>query len=115
MLKVSSDIAKTQILKGLSIYVSILVHIVRLSFSLYQINGWTKPSVQDLRQLIIRNGGIFQPYLDKKALVYVSSLCPSHLALTSLTQDSYSHLFPDTSQSTRIQTHEGCSTRMARR
>jgi DNA repair protein REV1 len=27
--------------------------------------------VQDLRQLIVHNGGIFQPYLTKKALVYV--------------------------------------------
>lgn len=34
-----------------------------------QINGWTEPSVQDLRQLIIKFGGIYHPYLDKKSLV----------------------------------------------
>ncbi|KAK7688879.1 hypothetical protein QCA50_007570 [Cerrena zonata] len=33
------------------------------------INGWTEPSVQDLRQLIIKYGGIYHPYLDKKGLV----------------------------------------------
>ncbi|KIL68526.1 hypothetical protein M378DRAFT_184959 [Amanita muscaria Koide BX008] len=33
------------------------------------INGWTQPSVQELRQLIVQNGGIYLPYLDKKSLV----------------------------------------------
>jgi hypothetical protein len=35
-----------------------------------QIDGWTEPSVQDLRQLIVQHGGIFHAYLDRKALVY---------------------------------------------
>ncbi|KAI0657169.1 hypothetical protein C8Q70DRAFT_920218 [Cubamyces menziesii] len=42
------------------------------------INGWTEPSVQDLRQMIIQHGGIFHPYLDKKSLV-------THVITCSLT------------------------------
>ncbi|KAG0706469.1 hypothetical protein DFH29DRAFT_798311 [Suillus ampliporus] len=59
----SQDIgAKSKIFSGLSIY----------------INGWTNPSVQDLRQLIVTHGGVFQPYLDKKSLV-------THIITCSLT------------------------------
>ncbi|KAF8266584.1 hypothetical protein EI94DRAFT_1701612 [Lactarius quietus] len=43
----------SQLLKGLSIH----------------INGWTEPSVQELRKLIVENGGIYQAYIDKKTLV----------------------------------------------
>lgn len=53
---------QNEIFKGLSIY----------------INGYTTPSVQDLRQLIVKHGGVFQPYLDKKALV-------THIITCSLT------------------------------
>ncbi|KAF8898269.1 hypothetical protein CPB84DRAFT_1962837 [Gymnopilus junonius] len=53
---------KSQIFKGISIY----------------INGWTRPSVQELRHLIVQHGGIFQAYLDKKALV-------THIITCSLT------------------------------
>lgn len=42
------------------------------------INGWTNPSVQDLRQLIVAHGCVFQPYLDKKSLV-------THIITCSLT------------------------------
>ncbi|KAF8839868.1 DNA repair protein [Paxillus ammoniavirescens] len=42
------------------------------------VNGWTRPSVQDLRKLLIQHGGIFQPYLDKKSLV-------THIVTCSLT------------------------------
>ncbi|KDQ59748.1 hypothetical protein JAAARDRAFT_126496 [Jaapia argillacea MUCL 33604] len=42
------------------------------------INGWTDPSVQDLRQLIIKHGGAYHAYLDKKALV-------THIITCSLT------------------------------
>ncbi|KAK7062843.1 deoxycytidyl transferase [Paramarasmius palmivorus] len=51
-----------QIFKGIAIYV----------------NGWTEPSLQELRELIIRYGGIFHAYLDKKALV-------THIITCSLT------------------------------
>ncbi|KAF8955572.1 hypothetical protein BDZ97DRAFT_279612 [Flammula alnicola] len=57
-----SEGAKTQIFTGLAIY----------------INGWTRPSVQDLRQLIVQHGGIFQAYLDRKAIV-------THIITCSLT------------------------------
>ncbi|KIP07473.1 hypothetical protein PHLGIDRAFT_29976 [Phlebiopsis gigantea 11061_1 CR5-6] len=53
---------KNRIFKGLQIY----------------INGWTEPSVQDLRQLIIQYGGIYHAYLDKKSLV-------THIITCSLT------------------------------
>ncbi|KAK0200352.1 hypothetical protein DFS33DRAFT_1387562 [Desarmillaria ectypa] len=46
------------------------------------INGWTQPSVQELRQLIVKHGGVFQPYLDKKAIVthvLTCSLTPAKL------------------------------------
>ncbi|KAF8638896.1 hypothetical protein AX17_001947 [Amanita inopinata Kibby_2008] len=58
----SNAVENSGIFKGLSIH----------------INGWTQPSVQDLRQLIVQNGGVFQPYLDKKTLV-------THIITCSLT------------------------------
>ncbi|KAJ8699295.1 deoxycytidyl transferase [Pleurotus ostreatus] len=42
------------------------------------INGYTDPSVQVLRELIVHHGGIYHPYLDKKALV-------THIITCSLT------------------------------
>ncbi|CCM04532.1 uncharacterized protein FIBRA_06713 [Fibroporia radiculosa] len=42
------------------------------------INGWTEPSVQELRELIIQHGGIYHAYLDKKSLV-------THILTCSLT------------------------------
>lgn len=36
-----------------------------------QINGYTDPSVQDLRALIVKHGGIYHPYLDSKLTMYV--------------------------------------------
>ncbi|KAK7467413.1 deoxycytidyl transferase [Stygiomarasmius scandens] len=51
-----------QIFKGISIY----------------INGWTNPSIQGLRTLILRHGGVFQAYLDKKTIV-------THIITCSLT------------------------------
>ncbi|RPD55674.1 DNA repair protein [Lentinus tigrinus ALCF2SS1-7] len=53
---------KSRIFQGLQIY----------------INGWTEPSVQDLRKMIVQHGGIFHPYLDKKSLV-------THIITCSLT------------------------------
>ncbi|KAF5388723.1 hypothetical protein D9757_004806 [Collybiopsis confluens] len=47
------------------------------------INGYTDPSIQDLRQLIVRHGGTFQPYLDKKTIVthiITCSLTPAKIA-----------------------------------
>lgn len=62
-LDANQDVGVTKkIFSGLSIY----------------INGWTNPSVQDLRQLIVTHGGVFQPYLDKKSLV-------THIVTCSLT------------------------------
>ncbi|KAG1736890.1 uncharacterized protein EDB91DRAFT_1329582 [Suillus paluster] len=66
-LDASQDIGEeSRIFSGLSIYLP------------SQINGWTNPSVQDLRQLIVTHGGVFQPYLDKKSLV-------THVITCSLT------------------------------
>ncbi|KAL0947651.1 hypothetical protein HGRIS_013738 [Hohenbuehelia grisea] len=42
------------------------------------INGWTDPSVQVLRELIVKHGGVFQPYLVRKDLV-------THIITCSLT------------------------------
>ncbi|KAG6915303.1 hypothetical protein DXG01_012226 [Tephrocybe rancida] len=42
------------------------------------INGYTQPSVQDLRKLIVKYGGVFRPYLDKKSIV-------THIITCSLT------------------------------
>ncbi|KAJ3765498.1 hypothetical protein FB446DRAFT_794993 [Lentinula raphanica] len=47
------------------------------------INGYTNPSIQVLRQLIVRHGGVFQPYLDKKAIVthiVTNALTPAKIA-----------------------------------
>lgn len=54
--------AKSRIFRGLAIY----------------INGWTEPSVQDLRKLIVEHGGVFHAYLDRKTLV-------THIITCSLT------------------------------
>ncbi|OJT06249.1 DNA repair protein REV1 [Trametes pubescens] len=56
------DADRSKIFRGLQIY----------------INGWTEPSVQDLRQMIVQHGGIFHAYLDKKSLV-------THIITCSLT------------------------------
>ncbi|KAF8553775.1 DNA repair protein [Imleria badia] len=53
---------KSNIFKGVSVYV----------------NGWTKPSVQDIRRLLVQHSGVFQPYLDKKSIV-------THVVTCSLT------------------------------
>ncbi|KAF9026965.1 DNA repair protein [Hymenopellis radicata] len=54
--------AGTDLFSGLAIY----------------INGWTSPSVQVLRELIVSHGGVFQPYLVNKGLV-------THILTCSLT------------------------------
>ncbi|RDB19284.1 DNA repair protein rev1 [Hypsizygus marmoreus] len=54
--------SESRIFQGLAIY----------------INGYTQPSVQELRGLIVKCGGIFQPYLDKKSIV-------THIITCSLT------------------------------
>ncbi|KAF7794734.1 hypothetical protein EIP86_005872 [Pleurotus ostreatoroseus] len=55
-------VQKSRIFQGLEIY----------------INGYTEPSIQDLRKLIIQHGGVFHAYLDKKSLV-------THVLTCSLT------------------------------
>ncbi|KAF9480856.1 hypothetical protein BDN70DRAFT_931346 [Pholiota conissans] len=42
------------------------------------VNGWTRPSVQELRRLIVLYGGTFQPYLNRKTEV-------THVITCSLT------------------------------
>ena len=104
------------IFRGLAIYVSV-IHLPQSGKSdlFFQINGWTEPSVQDLRQLILQHGGIFHAYLDKKSLVCVLHL-PSHLRKhrNSLFQHARHHLLADTRKSPRIQAYEGCQARVAR-
>lgn len=61
-----------RIFDGLAIYVSSPSHMYATSLKAtthHQINGYTDPSVQVLRELIVQHGGIYHPYLDKKALV----------------------------------------------
>ncbi|KAJ7118926.1 hypothetical protein C8R44DRAFT_841304 [Mycena epipterygia] len=43
------------------------------------VNGWTEPSVQELRTLLILHGGVFQPYLDNKSIV-------THIVTSTLTE-----------------------------
>ncbi|KAG6839978.1 hypothetical protein C0991_009916 [Blastosporella zonata] len=66
------------IFEGLAIYVSLHVFSYRTYLKKWQINGYTQPSVQDLRKLIVKHGGVFQPYLDKKSIV-------THIVTSSLT------------------------------
>ncbi|KAI9508820.1 DNA repair protein [Russula earlei] len=42
------------------------------------INGWTEPSVQELRKMIVEHGGVYRAYIDKKTLV-------THIITCSLT------------------------------
>ena len=61
---------RSRIFHGLQLYVSPYVHFsLEQQSNFVQINGWTEPSVQDLRKMIIQHGGIFHAYLDKKSLV----------------------------------------------
>ncbi|KAJ7118629.1 hypothetical protein C8R43DRAFT_1099174 [Mycena crocata] len=53
----------SQIFKGLAVYV----------------NGWTSPSIQVLRALLVQHGGIFRPYLDNKSIV-------THIVTCTLTE-----------------------------
>ncbi|KAG6898612.1 hypothetical protein C0993_005696, partial [Termitomyces sp. T159_Od127] len=70
----------SHLFKGLAIYASFSLFLfhTRQQLILWQINGYTQPSVQDLRKLIVKHGGIFQPYLDKKSIV-------THIITCSLT------------------------------
>ncbi|KAJ6516432.1 hypothetical protein C8R45DRAFT_1206480 [Mycena sanguinolenta] len=61
--EINTTAAQTQIFKGITVYV----------------NGWTSPSVQEIRLLLIRNGGVFEPYLTKHALV-------THIITCTLTE-----------------------------
>ena len=54
-----------------------------LTEGLQQINGWTEPSVQDLRKMIVQHGGIFHAYLDKKSLVYVQWCTRLYVCMSS--------------------------------
>ncbi|KAF8579478.1 DNA repair protein [Ramaria rubella] len=59
-----STVEKSTLFQGLALYV----------------NGKTTPSVQELRKLIVKHGGIFHPYLDRKKMVthiIASNLTPS--------------------------------------
>lgn len=58
----STSDEKNDLFRGISIY----------------INGWTRPSMQELRKLIVTHGGVFQSYLSKKSLV-------THIITCSLT------------------------------
>ncbi|KAJ6620397.1 hypothetical protein B0H10DRAFT_2207916 [Mycena sp. CBHHK59/15] len=64
--------ASSQLFKGLAIYV----------------NGWTNPSVQELRTLLVQHGGIFQPYLNKKSIVTHIVTC----ALTKAKREEFKHM-----------------------
>ncbi|PPQ63029.1 hypothetical protein CVT24_005975 [Panaeolus cyanescens] len=62
MVEGGQSVAEDRLFQGLAIY----------------INGFTRPSVQELRHLIVKHGGVFHPYLDRKALV-------THIITCSLT------------------------------
>lgn len=66
-----AQIRRRQIFKGLAIYVGVFnFHfLVTFKLTVHQINGWTYPSVQDLRKLIVKHGGEYHAYLDRKSLV----------------------------------------------
>ncbi|KAJ7274282.1 hypothetical protein B0H12DRAFT_1066406 [Mycena haematopus] len=61
--EINTGAAETQIFKGVAIYV----------------NGWTSPSVQEIRSLLVRNGGVFEPYLAKHSMV-------THIVTCTLTE-----------------------------
>lgn len=39
---------------------------------LSQINGYVRPSLETLRELIMLHGGTYIPYLDRKGMMYVA-------------------------------------------
>ncbi|KAJ6513132.1 hypothetical protein C8R45DRAFT_920854 [Mycena sanguinolenta] len=63
--EINTTAAETQIFNGITVYV----------------NGWTSPSVQEIRGLLVRNGGVFEPYLTKHSLVH-----RTHIVTCNLTE-----------------------------
>ncbi|KAJ7084799.1 hypothetical protein B0H15DRAFT_783559, partial [Mycena belliarum] len=61
--EINTTIAQSHIFKGIAIYV----------------NGFTTPSVQELRELIVLHGGVFEPYLVNLSLV-------THIVTCALTE-----------------------------
>lgn len=41
------------------------------------INGYVDPPLDELRAMVLQNGGVYHAYLDKKSLVCVTSILPS--------------------------------------
>jgi DNA repair protein REV1 len=91
-----SNERRSNIFKDISVYVRVAGILLCVGAESVQVNGWTRPSVQDLRKLLIQHGGIFQPYLDKKSLMcapipyfcvilYVTLTRRTHIVTCSLT------------------------------
>ncbi|KAI3613187.1 dna polymerase iv [Moniliophthora roreri] len=69
---IGEDETRSKIFQGISIYV----------------NGWTEPPLQELRELVVRYGGVFQAYLTKKSLVTHVITC----ALTPAKVQEFKHM-----------------------
>jgi len=77
-LQIQNSAATTGIFKGLAIHVGRDVRWLSTSLTWFQVNGYTNPSVQVLREMITSNGGLFHAYLDTKGLV-------THVVASNLT------------------------------
>jgi len=77
-LQIQNSATTTGIFKGLSIHVGRDIRQLSTSLNWFQVNGYTNPSVQVLREMITSNGGLFHAYLDTKGLV-------THVVASNLT------------------------------
>jgi DNA repair protein REV1 len=77
-LQIQNSATTAGIFKGLSIHVGRDIGQLSISLNWCQINGYTNPSVQVLREMITSNGGLFHAYLDTKGLV-------THVVASNLT------------------------------
>ena len=64
----------SKLFSGLSIHVGQAAFAIDCCVQCHEINGWTKPSVQELRKMIVEHGGAYHAYIDKKNLVCVLRL-----------------------------------------
>ena len=78
-----------------------------------QVDGFTIPSVQELRKMVIEHGGEFHAYLDRKSLVYVPHLRSQRRPDSH--QDPHYHIISYSGKSCRVPANESRKTRMARR
>lgn len=101
----------SKIFQGIAIYVRDNPAVREMVPNQKQVDGFTIPSVQELRKMVVAHGGEFHAYLDRKSLVYVSHPHSQHHL--DPPQDSHHHLISHPSESCAVPADETRKTGMA--